>query len=81
MPSSKQTVDSEQHYFLHTLDSHLCVESKSMWEDEWTHKITIASKQPKHQDVEWEFGFPQYEYESVLRLTPKHFEIFVFKLP
>ena len=35
---------------------------------------------PKHHDVDWVFGFYQYKYDSVLKLTPKHFEIFVLSL-
>ena len=45
------------------------------------HNITIASDNLKHHDVDWVFGFNQYEYKSILRLTPECFEIFVMGVP
>ena len=48
-----------------------------MWVDEWRYNITIDGYHLKHHDVDGVFGFYQYEYESVLRLMPKHNEIFV----
>ena len=47
----------------------LRIESETTWENKWRHHVTIAYNLPKH-DEDWEFGFNQYEYESVFRLTP-----------
>ena len=40
---------------------------------EWRHNITITSDHSKYYDVDWIFGFHQYEYESDPRMTPKIF--------
>ena len=62
-------------------DARFRVQCKATWENEWRHNITIVNNPlPKHHDVDWMFSFNQYEYKSVLKLTPKHGIIFVFKL-
>ena len=48
-----------------------------MWEDEWIHNVNIANDHLKYHDVDRVFGFRLQKHESVLRLTPKHTEIFV----
>ena len=75
--SSSFPLYSGQHNLLQVLDVGLHVESEAMWEDEWRRNITIASDYPKYHDVNWVFGFLQYE--SVLRLTSRHSVIFVFE--
>ena len=41
-----------------------------MWDNECRHNVTIATYHSKNHDVYRLFSFHQYEYESVLRLTP-----------
>ena len=48
------------------------VESEAMWKYEWRHNVTIASDHFKDHDMDWVFGFHQYQYNSALTLTPKH---------
>ena len=47
-------------------------------EDEWRHKVSIVNDHLKYRNVGLVFGFYQYEYEyeSILRLTTKDFNIF-----
>ena len=60
--SNNQSLNLRLHYALHALDAGLCVESKTMWEDDWRHNVTLAIDHRIHHDVEWMFGFHQYQY-------------------
>ena len=62
------------HYLPHTLEVGLHIESEAVWEDGWRYDVTTVIDLPKHHD-----SF--HQYESVLRLTPKHFEIFASQIP
>ena len=77
--SSNHPHDPGQYSLFKLLDVGLRVQSDAIWKDEWRH-ITIARDHLKHHDLVWVFGFHQYEYEFVHRLTSKHSEIFVFDL-
>ena len=79
--SNSHPLDSKQHYFLQPLDVSLHIESKVMWEDEWMHNIAINCHLPKHHDLDRVFGIYQYKYGSILRLMPKHSEIFLLECP
>ena len=79
--SAALALDPSQHYFLQALDEGRRVEFEAMWVDEARYDVTIMNDHLKYLDVNWVFGFHQYEYEPVLRMTPKHSEIFVFELP
>ena len=59
----------------------LYVESETMREDEWRHKVIIAGDHLKNHYVDTVFSFHRYEYESVLRLTPQNSEIFFLEFP
>ena len=78
--SSSHHLDSEQHYLSrHSIEISM-LSLRPYWKmnggitwlvkNEWRYNVTCDLS--KLQDVVWVFGFNQYEYESVLRLTPKH---------
>ena len=58
-------------YLLQTIDVGVHVECENIWEGELRHNITITSDYPKQPNVEWVFDFHQNEYEPVLRLKLK----------
>ena len=79
---SWHSLDPGQHYLPRALDVGLWVESEAMWEHEWRHHVTITSDHPICHEMNWLLAFfYQYEYESVFRLTSKHYEIYVLGLP
>ena len=41
----------------------------SLEENKWRHSVTIASDHPKHHDIDWVFGF--HQFESIPKLTPQ----------
>ena len=79
-PSSSCPLDPGGQLF-RALDVGLYVKDEAIWEDEWKHNVTTTSDHLKHHDVDLIFGVYQYEFEYVLRLIPKHFEIFVLVFP
>ena len=59
--SSMNLLDLEQNNLLQVLDVR------------WRNYVTIVHL--KYHDVDWLFSFHQYEYISVLRSTPKHWNL------
>ena len=73
-------LDPELHYLLQAHDFGLCIEFEAVWQDELRHNVTIALDYSKWLGEDCVFGFHQYRYESVLRLTPKLSEVTVLGL-
>ena len=63
-------LDPGKHGLLQTLDDSLSVESEVMWEDKLGHNVTIVIDHPKLPDVDWLFGFHQYQYILEGNSTP-----------
>ena len=76
--SSSQPLNPGRNYFLlQALNVGLHVKTEDLWEDEWKHNITISTNHCIHHNLDWVFGF--HQYESVLTVTPKHSEIFILE--
>ena len=73
--SNSYFLDPRQHCLRQALDVNLGWVCGHI-EDEWKHNVAIVSDHFEQDNVEWVFGFHQYEYESIHRLIPKYCAIF-----
>ena len=81
LSSSSHHLDPGRHYILQALDVDLYLKSEVMEKDFKKYIVLVASGYPEHHDMGRMFGFHLYEFEIVLRLTPKHCVMFVLDLP
>ena len=63
---SSHSLAPGQHYLPQALDVGLYAESESIWEGELRHNVIITCDHPKHHDMDWVFGFYQYQYIAQL---------------